>query len=165
MSPIEAASNDLQALSFLWSIGEARSEELVEAACSALVAGLDGPTLRMLAGCTHAEAPYEVPELLPAALEELGLVFYPHNSEIGPEAAARALAHRFLAGGLTPQDLVFRMHLRFGHELPLAERLAELDDEYAIFEHGDKTLAQLDAEVTAEAQRLTAAPISMINFG
>ncbi|MFD8386079.1 hypothetical protein ACFV2X_47540 [Streptomyces sp. NPDC059679] len=28
---------------------------------------------------------------------------------------------------------------RFGHELPLAERLAELDDEYDILEYGDRT--------------------------
>ncbi|MGC9479588.1 hypothetical protein ACP4I1_36405 [Streptomyces sp. WG4] len=67
----------------------------------------------------------------------------------------RALAHRMLAGRLPPRELAMRIHQRFGHQLPLAERLAELDDEYDIVEYGNKTLTQLDAEVTAEAQRLT----------
>ncbi|MFD3701141.1 hypothetical protein ACFWUZ_34315 [Streptomyces sp. NPDC058646] len=86
-------------------------------------------------------------------LDELGLVFYPRGSEAGQEAAVRALAHQMLAGRLTPRELASRIHQWFSHQLPLAERLAELDDEYDIVEYGDRTLAQLDAEVTAEAQR------------
>ncbi|WDM16015.1 hypothetical protein J3S85_33680 [Streptomyces lavenduligriseus] len=154
MSPIKAAADDLQDLAVLWSIGEARAQDVVEVACAALVAGLDSPTLRVLAGCTRAEAEYDVPDLLPVVLDELGLVFYPRDSEAGREAAARALAHQLLAGRLTPRELALRIHQRFGHQLSLAERLAELDDEYDIVEYGDRTLAQLDAEVTAEAQRL-----------
>lgn len=42
-----------------------------------------------------------------------------------------------------------------GHELPLAERLAELDDEYDILEYSYRTPAQVDADVTAEALGLT----------
>lgn len=63
-----------------------------------------------------------------------------------------------LAGELTPREFTFRMHQRHGHELPLTERLAELDDEYDILEYGDKTLDQVDAEVTAEARRLANHP-------
>ncbi|MFE4869281.1 hypothetical protein [Streptomyces sp. NPDC056682] len=154
MSPIEAAADDLQDLAVLWSIGEVRAHDVVEGACAALVAGLDSPTLCILAGCTRVEAEYDVPDLLPVALDELGLVFYPRESETGQEAAVRALAHRLLAGKLTPRELALRIHQRFGHQLPLAERLAELDDEYDIVEYGDRTLAQLDAEVTAEARHL-----------
>ncbi|MFG2715392.1 hypothetical protein ACGFX2_33290 [Streptomyces goshikiensis] len=154
MSPIEAAADDLQDLAVRWSIGEARADDVVELACAALVAGLDSPALRVLAGYTRAEAEYEVPDLLPVALDELDLVFYPRDSEAGQEAAVRALAHQLLAGKLTPRDLALRVHQRFGHQLPLAERLAELDDEYDIIEYGDRTLAELDAEVTAEAQAL-----------
>ncbi|MFI0264055.1 hypothetical protein ACH4OW_34205 [Streptomyces sp. NPDC017056] len=154
MTSIEAAADDLQDLAVLWSSGEVRAHDVVEAACAALVAGLDSPALRMLAGCTRAEAEYDVPDLLPAVLGELGLAFYPRGSEAGQDAAVRALAHQLLAGRLTPRELALRAHQRFGHELPLAERLAELDDEYDIIGYGDRTLAQLDAEVTAEAQRL-----------
>lgn len=58
------------------------------------------------------------------------------------------------AGELTPRELDFRIHQRFGHALPLAARLAELDDEYDLLEYGDRTPAQVDAEVTTEALRL-----------
>ncbi|MFE0886601.1 hypothetical protein ACFW4Q_30850 [Streptomyces rochei] len=155
MSPIEAATDDLQDLAVLWSIGEAHAHDVVEAACAALVAGLDSPALRILAGYTRAEAEHGVPDLLPFLVDELDLVFYTRDSEAGQEAVVRALAHRMLAGRLPPRELAMRIHQRFGHQLPLAERLAELDDEYDIVEYGNKTLAQLDAEVTAEAQRLT----------
>ncbi|MGW6145817.1 hypothetical protein ACWFR4_48810, partial [Streptomyces sp. NPDC055140] len=80
------------------------------------------------------------------------------GSVAGQEAAARALAARVLAGELRPRELVFRIRQRFGHELPLVERLANLDDEYDILEYGDRTPAQVDADVLAEALRLTQHP-------
>ncbi|MFF3934255.1 hypothetical protein [Streptomyces hirsutus] len=157
MPSTESAACALQDHAVLWSIGETRAIDVVNAACDALVAGLDGPALRILAACTRAEAVYDVPELLPPALDELGLVFYPPGSVGGQEAAARALAARMLAGELTPRELAFRIHQRFGHELLLAERLAELDDEHDIhdiLEYSDRTPVQVDADVTAEAFRL-----------
>lgn len=139
-------------------MGEIRASDVVDAACDALVAGLDTPGLRILAACTRAEADYDVHDLLPAALAELGLTFHPVGSAAGQEAAARAFARRMLAGELTPREFTFRIHERHGHELALTERLAELDDEYDILEYGDRTVDQVDAEVTAEARRLAAHP-------
>ncbi|WP_329453911.1 hypothetical protein [Streptomyces sp. NBC_01497] len=63
-----------------------------------------------------------------------------------------------LDGELTSREFTFRIHQRHGHELALTERLAELDDEYDILEYGDRTVDQVDAEVTAEARRLAAHP-------
>jgi hypothetical protein len=63
-----------------------------------------------------------------------------------------------LAGELAPGQFTFRIHRRYGHELPLTERLAELDDEYDALEHGNRTAAQIDTEVTAEARRLAVHP-------
>ncbi|MGW9131361.1 hypothetical protein [Streptomyces sp. NPDC055681] len=137
---------------------EIRASDVVTAACDALAAGLDTPGLRVLAACTRAKADYDVHELLPEALDELGLTFYPVASEAGQEAAARALARRMLAGELAPRELTFRTHQRYGHELPLTERLAELDDEYDTIDYGDRTVDQVAAEVTAEARRLAAHP-------
>ncbi|MFH9060365.1 hypothetical protein ACH4GM_03925 [Streptomyces coeruleorubidus] len=158
MTSTEAAAIALQDHAALWSMGEIRACDVVHAACDALVAGLDTPGLRILAACTRAEADYDVHELLPVALEELGLTFYPATSDAGREDAARALARRMLAGVLTPRELTFRIHQRFGHELPLTERLAELDDEYDVLEYDNGTVDQIDAEVTAEARRLAAHP-------
>ncbi|MFF3604310.1 hypothetical protein [Streptomyces sp. NPDC002463] len=160
MTSTEAAAIALQDHAALWSAGEISASDVVNAACDALVAGLDTPGLRILAARTRAEADYDVHDLLPPALAELGLTFHPVASRAGHEAAARALARRMLAGELKPWELTFRVHRRYGHELPLTERLAELDDEYAILEYGDRTADQVDAEVTAEARRLAAHPLA-----
>ncbi|MFF7362161.1 hypothetical protein [Streptomyces sp. NPDC008125] len=158
MTSTEAAAIALQDHAALWSAGEVRAGDVVDAACEALVAGLDSPGLRILAACTRAEADYELHDLLPAALGELGLSFHPAGSEAGQEAAVRALARRMLAGELTPREFTFRIHQRHGHELPLTERLAALDDEYDILDYGDRTSDQVDAEVTVEARRLAGRP-------
>ena len=151
----EAAASALQDHATLWSAGETPASVVVDAACDALVAGLDTPGLRILAACTRAEADYDVHDLLPAAL---GLTFSSAVGDDGQEVAARALARRMLAGELTPGEFTIRIHRRYGHELPLTERLAELDDEYAFLEYGNRTAAQIDAEVTAEARLLAAHP-------
>ncbi|WP_284574618.1 hypothetical protein [Streptomyces sp. 2P-4] len=157
MTSTEAAAIALQDHAALWRAREISASDVVNAACDALVAGLDTPSLRVLAACTRAEADYDVHDLLTPALEELGLTFHPAASEAGREAAVRALARRMLAGELEPWELTFRINQRYGHELPLTARLAELDEEYAFLEHGDaEAVARLNAEVTAEARRLAA---------
>ncbi|MFE2532092.1 hypothetical protein [Streptomyces sp. NPDC059371] len=160
MSSTEPAARELQDRAVLWSVGEIRATDVVAAACEALVAGLDTPALRILAACTRAEADYDVRDLLPPALDELGLAFYSVGSVAGQEAAARALAARMLAGEMTPRELAFRIHSRFGHELPLVEGLAELDDDYDTLDYSNRTRAQVDADVTAEALRLGRHPIA-----
>lgn len=67
-------------------MGEICASDVVTGACDALVAGLDSPALRMLAACTRAEADYDVHDLLPPALRELGLTLYPAGSLAGQEA-------------------------------------------------------------------------------
>ncbi|MFD4872419.1 hypothetical protein ACFWOB_03500 [Streptomyces sp. NPDC058420] len=158
MPSTEPAARRLQDRAVLWSMGEIPATDVVTAACDALVAGLDSPALRILAACTRSEAGYDVPDLLPPALDDLGLTFHPAGSVAGQEAAARALAARMLAGELTPRELAFRIHHRFGHDLPLVERLACLDDDYDVLEYGDRTQALVDADVTAEALRLAQHP-------
>lgn len=153
----EAAALALQDRALLWSIGEIRATDVVTSACDALVAGLDSPALRILAACTRAEADSDILQLLPPALNELGLEPF-HPGIAGQEAEARALAAWMLAGELTPRELAFRIHRRFGHALPLTRRLAELDDAYDTLDHCGRTAPRLDADVLAEALRLTRHP-------
>ena len=75
--PLPGTTERLRNTAALWSIRAANSRAVVTCACDALIAGLDSPSLRILAGLTRSEADYEVPEILPAALAELGLVFLP----------------------------------------------------------------------------------------
>ena len=109
----------------------------------------------MLAGLTRREADYEVPEILPAALTELGLAYYSRDSRRGEETAARALAAQAVSGTLTPRELAVAIHQHFGHTLPLAERLAQLDDEYDLGAYSTMTQEQIDQEVMDEAYQLT----------
>jgi hypothetical protein len=60
-----------------------------------------------------------------------------------------------VSGSLTPRELAAAIHRRFGHALPLAERLAQLDDEYDLGSYSTMTRGQTDREVMAEARQLT----------
>jgi hypothetical protein len=153
--PPDQATGTLQDTAALWSINAVSPQAVVRCACDALIAGLDSPSLRILAGLTRAEADYHVPDILPAALAELGLDFHPRDTRGGQEAAARALAGQAVSGSLTPRELAAAIHQHFGHGLPLAERLAALDDEYDLGAYATMTREQIDQEVIAEARRLT----------
>lgn len=153
--PLDQATRTLQDTAALWSIGAVSPQAVIRRACDALIVGLDSPSLRILAGLTRGEADYHVPDILPAALAELGLDFYPRDSRGGREAAARALAAQAESGALTPRELAATIHHHFGHSLPLAERLAALDDEYDLGPYATLTPEQIDQEVIAEARRLT----------
>jgi hypothetical protein len=153
--PLDQATGILQDTAALWSIDAVSPQAVVRCACDALIAGLDSPSLRILAGLTRAEADYQVLDILPAALAELGLDFYPRGSCSGQEAAVRALAAQAVSGSLAPRELAAAIHRHFGHGLPLTERLAALDDEYDLGEYATMTHEQIDQEVIAEARRLT----------
>ena len=152
--PLDQATVTLQDTAALWSIGAVSSQAVVGYEYDALIAGLDSPSLRILAGLTRAEADYHVPGILPAALAELRLDFYPRDTRDGREAAARALAAQAVSGSLTPRELAAAIHQHFGHSLPLAERLAVLDDEYDLGAYATMTREQIDQEVMAEGRRL-----------
>ncbi|MFI7666926.1 hypothetical protein [Nocardia sp. NPDC049526] len=148
------AATKLQDTTALWSAGLGSPAEVVMAACDALVAGLDGPALQVLASISLRDAGYDLREHLPAALEEQGLEFYDRDSVTAREAAVRALARQLLAGSLTPRQLARQSHRAFGHELPLAESLACLDDEYDTIEYSSRTVQEIDDDVATEARRI-----------
>lgn len=152
----EEAHDQLQDVAVRWSRGASTAWDVVRAACDALAAGLDSPALCELAATTRHDADYDVPQLLEAALGELGLRFYPFGSRGADEAAARALAARLLRGELSPRELAREIHQCYGHGLPLVGRLAELDDEYDVIRYTGRSLNDIDAEVLAEAHRVVA---------
>ncbi|GGN98524.1 hypothetical protein GCM10010112_91540 [Actinoplanes lobatus] len=147
----------MQEAAALWSVGQVTAADLVSLACELLVTGFDGKNLAMLAGVHARNADEEVPDLLQAALEGLGLSYYPAGSNAGLEATVRILASRVLAGRMSPLDLATWAHSNIGHDrLPIAERLVDLDDMYDILDYIDMTEQDLDNEIRAEARRITA---------
>lgn len=69
------------------------SDRLIQAGLDALIAGVESPSLPMLAGLLRSEEP-EAPELFDHVLEELGLLFHPPAD---PRAAKWAMAY-WIAG-------------------------------------------------------------------
>lgn len=89
---------DIAAAYLLWQEGAVTSEVLVDVAVQALVDGLDSPSLRVLAGTPHAEAPYEAPELCGRAMVELGI--QPSDPMGARVTLARSIARMIVSGSL-----------------------------------------------------------------
>lgn len=155
----------MQEAATLWSVGQVPAAQIVDLACELLVAGFDGPNLAVLAGVHARNADDEVPELLEAALDDVGLRHRPAGDRAGFEAAVTIMASRVLAGSLTPRDLATWAHTTVGHgRLPLAERLVELDDVYDTLDYTDMTEQEADDEVRAEARRIVAGTVPAADF-
>ncbi|MEV5607297.1 hypothetical protein [Streptomyces sp. NPDC052225] len=76
------------------------SDRLIQAGVDALIAGVESPSLAMLAGLFRSEEP-EAPELFDQVLEELGLAFHPPAD---PWAAKWAMAY-WVAGQIADGSL------------------------------------------------------------
>ncbi len=119
-----------------WACGLVNPSDVADAAVEALMVGLDTTKLVLLAGTTRAEADVEVPELLPTAMEELGLPYFGWDHPESRLLAVVALARDHIDGRLPARDLCRIVHGRFGHGAhDLIEPLAELDDEYDTLEY------------------------------
>ncbi|WP_141514634.1 hypothetical protein [Streptomyces zhaozhouensis] len=139
----------------LWHIGFVWSDELVAAACDALVAGLDSPALCRLAGLSRREVDYEAPLLVPEVLDELGWRA-PESDPRTHAAALRALAALTVRGELSPGRFVAESEWLVIEEPEADRRLAELNGAYGWAEWNDvPAVADLDAGALAEARRLS----------
>ena len=142
----------------LWYVDQSTCADIVYAACDLLAADYDGPSLRMLAAVSIDDAYAEVPPLLEAALGDVGLPYLPRDSAAAELAALRAMVARALSGEITPRELTAWVHGQFGHtRLEVVELLAALDDDYDI---GSVDVAEIDAEVLAEARTIADLPSS-----
>ncbi|MFC4148012.1 hypothetical protein ACFO0M_17290 [Micromonospora mangrovi] len=159
------ALSRLQDAAVLWSVGEATPADVVKAACDCLVAGVDGPSLRILAGISSAPGSDsdELRRWLGDALSELSLTYYREGSRAGEDEAVRIMARRLLAQAITPRDLTSWAYLRITREgTPLADELINLDNTYeyveAVIYDGQEyptaAAAKIDTDVVAEARRL-----------
>ena len=142
----------------LWYVNYGTAEDIVRAACDLLGAGLDGPSLCMLAAVSIAHAGSEVPELLEAALRDVGLAYYPPGTDAAEEAGIRAMASLVLSGVLTPRTLAEWAQAAFScHTIDLAKPLKRLGYAYDLLDYyPDRTTDQVDADVMAEVRSLVA---------
>ncbi|HVA07952.1 MAG TPA: hypothetical protein VNG12_14525 [Acidimicrobiales bacterium] len=129
---------------------------MVDAACDALVAGLDSQGLRELAGVFRSDTEWQVRLLLPeGALEELGLRFFEPGGHAGQVAAIKVMAEYCVAGTMAPRALAAWAHYTFRHgDNPDIERFLVFDDEYDVLEYTRRSEEKLDAEVLDACRHL-----------
>jgi hypothetical protein len=115
----------------LWHLWRSVDEDLVELATDALVAGLDSPTLRVLAGADPTSYYMDLGDLLAEALQEL------ERRPPSPDDAAlnlvRYVSWQIVSGRVPPIDGARRIE-RIGYDttstLDLVLEFSALDDEF-----------------------------------
>ncbi|MEU8459924.1 hypothetical protein [Streptomyces sp. NPDC029003] len=102
------------------------SDRLIRAGLDALIAGVESPSLALLAGLLRTEEP-EAPALFDQVLEELGLVFQPPAD---PRAAKWAMAHwvagQIVDGSLAPATGTHTIWADIAYDLGYPEDLEPL---------------------------------------
>lgn len=153
----------LQDAAVFWSVGSGTAAEVIDAACDCLIAGIDSPTLQIIAGISPVKGAEndELRRWLEGALAELSLTCYPEGSQEGEEEALRVMARRLLEQTIEPRELTswaYRFITWDG--TPMAAELIGLeitydyvDPDYGGYE-SSPTAEGIDADVIAEARRL-----------
>ena len=140
-----------------WAAG-GRGQPLVDAAAEALAAGLDSPTLRVLAGTPHSSADAEASELAEATFNELGLDIESRLSSAALIEGARQLARRFIAGEMEARELARLLYgLYVGADYPAElNTWSGFDDHYDLVRDGviSGSAEEIDVQVAAAARDL-----------
>ncbi|WP_433313263.1 hypothetical protein ACQP0U_29280 [Micromonospora sp. CA-269861] len=154
----------LQDAAVFWSVGSGTAAQVIEAACDCLTAGIDSPTLGILAGISpvKGEENDELRRWLEGALSELSLDYYGEGSRESAEEALRIMARRLLVQTIAPRDLTSWAYRFISYDgTPLAAELIALDNAYdlvaAIHDwqpHTSTATSDIDADVVSEARRL-----------
>lgn len=140
----------------LWRRAQVSASDVVDAAVQALLAGIESVSFILIAGLTRAEADAELGELLPAALDELGLDCLGYEDPNIDVLAAAAMARSFLYGHVEAQQLTQAIHQTFGHMCnPLIEELSILDDSFDTLDYSpNPTREQLVHKTHTAAMKL-----------
>jgi hypothetical protein len=142
----------------LWEVSPTiGADEVIAAAVDALVAGVDSPSLRELAGISAKESYWTVRPLVVATFDELEIPYPgPGRDEI-EIAAACVMCQRLLDGRLTARDLAIWAHRTIGHEGAARLRpIAVLDDVYDVSGCDGDTAEELEVVARAAAKSLLA---------
>ncbi|WP_432012220.1 hypothetical protein [Streptomyces cucumeris] len=106
--------------------GHVGSDRLIQAGLEALLAGVESPSLAMLAGLLRSEEP-EASALFDQVLEELGLLFHPPDD---PRAAKWAMAYwiavQIADGSLNPAAGTYRIWADIAYDLGYPDELEPL---------------------------------------
>lgn len=154
----ETAREALGDAAALWEVRTTFGpEEVIAAATAALVAGVDSPTLRELAGASARDDYWTLRPLVEGALKELSIPLPAPGTDESQIAATRVMAKRVINGGLTPSEFARWAHAAIGHEgAAQLQPLVDLDDAYDVTEYTGDTPSDLDEAARSMALSLLA---------
>ncbi|WP_116950665.1 hypothetical protein [Jiangella endophytica] len=139
----------------LWRLTPAVAKDVIDAATDALVAGLDSPSLRILAGEPASATAYELADLIDDTMCELGLADVLEDDV--QRAALAAMLRRLRAGRVRPGELVSWAHVCIGHGgHDDAQPFVQLDDVYDLWASEGHDLGLLDRWTHEEADAFLA---------
>ena len=131
--------------------------EVIAAATDALVAGVDSPTLRELAGASARDDYWTLRPMVEGAFEELSIPLPAPGTDEIQIAATRVMAKRVINGGLNPFEFARWAHATIGHEgAPQLQPLVDLDDAWDVTEYTGDTPSDLDEAARSMALNLLA---------
>jgi hypothetical protein len=151
----EDATGRLSDAVALWRVGAAPASDVVAAAVDCLVADVDSPALRELAGESPRESRSILDPLVDQALDELGadrvIVANPQR------AALTAVLKRYKCGELTAAAAAQWAHRYFGHNGDDACQIfVDFDDMYDTVNYASYTVADLDGWMAEESDAFLA---------
>ncbi|WP_432885511.1 hypothetical protein ACQPYH_01610 [Kribbella sp. CA-245084] len=138
----EAAALLADAVS-LWRLSPGTANEVIDAAVQCLVAGVDSPTLRELAGASPRDSRFVLEPLIEDTLDELGMEdVLAVNAQRG---AFAAVLRRFKRNDLSARELVRWAHTNIGHDGDArCQVFVDLDDMYDTVDYSDDGTEDLD---------------------
>jgi len=138
----------------LWEMTSSEGlDELVQTATSALVLGVDMPSIRYLAGETDTASYWALRPYVEAMLDALGLD-YPRG-QAGEVAGMRSMCRRLLRGAISEQRLTTWVLHSIGWEgTSEAREFLELESAYSEVDALELDVKALDVAVHREAERL-----------
>lgn len=139
------------------------SDRLIQAGLDALLAGVDSPSLPLLAGLLRSEEP-EAPELFDQVLEELGLtISLPDDPRAAQWFLARRVAERVADGSLDPAAGTFFIWEHAARDLGYPKEMADLvacaDNLECWEEHWGVSLEELQADAVEAARQFLTTPL------
>jgi hypothetical protein len=143
----------------LWRVGAAQASAVVNAAVDCLVADVDSPALRELAGESPRESRFILDPLINQVLDELGV---DQVVVANPERAAlTAVLKRYKRGRLTAAAAAEWAHRYIGHNGDATCQIfVDFSDMYDTVDYASYTVADLDEWMAEESDAFLAGQAS-----
>lgn len=146
----EGATSLLADAVAIWRLQPRLVEDVIDAAVDCLVADVDTPSLRVLAGADPRDSRWVLEPIIEDTVRELGL---PELLSVSPQRAAlTVMLRRFKAGQMSGRELVGWAHVHIGHDGDAdCQQFVDLDDAYDIADYTGHSLSELDRWTHDEA--------------